>query len=85
MKFLDISLGVSFLHVSANLGRSILEKVLENTPLPKEVVEKLLEVESQIAEPFPNPEPPEKEETPILDFMLEFKDEIFDEYENTLN
>jgi hypothetical protein len=32
-----------------------------------------------------NPKPPEKEETPILDFMLEFKDGLFDEYEDTLN
>jgi len=31
-KFLDIALGGSFLHVSANLGRSILDKNLENTP-----------------------------------------------------
>ena len=55
-----------------------------------------LEKESQIAEPeslpdpsptlaIPNPKPPEKEETPISDFMLEFEDELFDEYENTLN
>jgi hypothetical protein len=32
-----------------------------------------------------DPEPPEKEETPILDFMLEFEDELFDKYGNTLN
>jgi hypothetical protein len=58
--------------------------------------EKLLEEEPQIAEPefllepsqplvIPNPEPPEEEETLILDFMLEFKDELFDEYGNSLN
>jgi hypothetical protein len=29
-----------------------------------------------------DPEPP-KEETPISDFMLEFEDEFFDDYENT--
>ena len=34
---------------------------------------------------IPNPEPPEKVETPILDFMLEFEDELFDEYRNNLN
>ena len=34
---------------------------------------------------IPIPEPPEKEKTPILDFMLEFEDEIFDEYGDTLN
>jgi hypothetical protein len=50
-KFLDIASGGSFLHVSANLGRSILDKVLENMPLPKAVEDKLLEAESQIAEP----------------------------------
>jgi hypothetical protein len=32
--------------MSANLGRSILDKILENTPLPKEVEEKLLDEES---------------------------------------
>jgi hypothetical protein len=93
-KFLDTALGGSFLHVSANLGRSILTRILENTP--EEVEEKLLEEESQIAEPEPlpnpsqtstvlDPEPPEKEETPISDFMLEFEDELFAEYGNTSN
>jgi hypothetical protein len=56
----------------------------------------LLKEESQLAEPeslpepsptsaIPNPKLPEKEETPILDFMLEFEDELFAEYGNTLN
>jgi len=31
----------------------------------------------------PNPEPLEEEGTPILDFMLEFEDELFAEYGNT--
>jgi hypothetical protein len=43
-KHLDTTLGGSFLHVSANLGRSILTKILENAP--KEVEKKPLEVES---------------------------------------
>jgi hypothetical protein len=34
---------------------------------------------------FPNHEPSKKEKTPILDFKPEFEDELFDEYENTLN
>ena len=69
-------------------------KILEN--IPEEVEEKPLEEESQIAEPehLPDPsptsavldpKPPEKEEIPILDFMLEFEDELFDEYRNTSN
>ena len=86
--------GGSFLHVSANAGRCILTKILEN--IPEEVEEKPLEEESQIAEPeslldpsptsaILNPEPPKKEETPISDFMLKFDDELFDEYGNTSN
>ena len=42
-KFLDVASGGSFLDVSANSGRSILNKDLENTPSPEEVEEKLLE------------------------------------------
>ena len=56
-KYLDTASGGSFLHVSANLGRSILDKILENTPytgihdeFPEEVEEKLPKEESQIAE-----------------------------------
>ena len=46
------------LHVSANLRRSILTKILENTP--EEVEKKPLEEESQIVEPesLPDPSPP---------------------------
>jgi len=43
-KHLDAALGGSFLHVSADLGRSILTKILENTP--EEVEKKPLEEES---------------------------------------
>ena len=68
-KHLDAASGGSFLHVSANSGRSILTKILEN--IPEEVEEKPLEEESQIGKPeslldpsptsaIPNPEPPEK-------------------------
>jgi hypothetical protein len=56
----------------------------------------LLEEESQIAKPeslpepsqtsaIPDLEPPKKEKTLISDFILEFEDELFDEYRNTLN
>ena len=40
-KCLDTASGGSFLHVSTNLGRRILTKILVNTP--KEVKKKLLE------------------------------------------
>ena len=43
-EFLDTALGGSLLHVFANSGRSILIKIVENTP--KEFGEKHLEEES---------------------------------------
>jgi hypothetical protein len=93
LKFLNLASGGLFLHVSAKKGRSILDKILEDTPSPEEIEEKPLEEESQIAklEPLPNPSQisaipnPEKEETLISDFMLEFEDERFAKYENTSN
>ena len=56
-KHLDMVSGGSFLHVSANSGRSILTKILENTP--EEVEKKPLEEQFQIAKPesLPNPSP----------------------------
>ena len=73
------------MHVFANTGRSILTKILEDAP--KEVEEKPLEEESQIAESesienpsltsaILDPEAPKKEETPIwilcLNSMMNF-------------
>jgi hypothetical protein len=83
------------LHISAKKAKKNLDKILADKPEePPE--ENSLEKESQIAKPkfLPYPpqtsaipifEPPEKEETPISDFMLDFKDELFVEYENTSN
>jgi hypothetical protein len=93
-KHLDAASGGSFYNVSANSGQSILTKILENTL--EEVEKKPLKEKSQIAElesfsnPSPtsaisNPEPPKKEETLISNFMLEFKNELFDEYGDTSN
>jgi hypothetical protein len=93
IEYLNTTAGGSFMHVSAEQGRCILTKILAGLP---EEREKLLEEESQLAEPeslpepsptlaIPHPEPPKKKKTPILDFMLEFKDEIFAKYENTSN
>jgi hypothetical protein len=94
-KFLNVASRGSFLHLSAPKARKILDQI--RTDKPKEPSEEnSLEEESQIAKPesllnppqpsaIPISEPPEKEETPLLDFMLDFDDELFTEYENTLN
>jgi hypothetical protein len=93
IEYLNTAIGGSFMHVSIKQGRNISTKILQD--LSKER-EKLLEEESHLAEPeslpepsltsaIPDPEPPEKEETLISDFMLEFEDELFDEYGNTSN
>jgi hypothetical protein len=86
IEYLNTATGGSFMHVSVKQGRSISMKILQDLP---EEREKLLEEESQLAEPesLPEPsptsaildvEPPKKEETLISDFMLEFEDELFD-------
>jgi hypothetical protein len=93
-KFLNVALGGSFLHISATKARKILDKILADKP--EEPLKDPLEEESQIAKPesLPNPpqtlaipifEPPEKEETPKSDFMLDFEDELFTKYGNTSN
>jgi hypothetical protein len=81
------------MHITAEQAKYILIKIVDNL---LEEDEKLLEEEPKIAEPkiFPeraqplalailDPEPPKEEETPILDFMFEFKDELFDDYGNS--
>jgi hypothetical protein len=76
-------------------ARKIRDKILADKPKePPE--ENPLEEESQIAEPELLSYPPQtsivpifellkKEKTLILDFILDFEDELFTEYENTLN
>jgi hypothetical protein len=81
------------MHITAEHAKDILMKIIDN--LPKEN-EKLLEEETKIAEPEILPEPsqplalsildpeaPKEEETLISHFMLEFEDELFDDYGNT--
>jgi hypothetical protein len=81
-KFLNVASGGSFLHISTKKARKILDKILVDKP-KEPLEENSLEEESQIAEPellpypsqtsvIPISEPPKKEETPILDFMLEY-------------
>jgi hypothetical protein len=94
-KFLNVASRGSFLHLLAPKARKILDQILADKPKepPKEDP---LEEESQIAEleSLPNPpqpsailisEPPQKEETPLLNFMLDFEDKLFTEYGNTSN
>jgi hypothetical protein len=45
-KHINTAIGGSFLHVSVNLGRSILMKILEDVPEEEEEEEKSLEEES---------------------------------------
>jgi hypothetical protein len=54
IEYLNTAAGGSFMHISAEKGRSILMKILQD--LPKER-EKLLEEESQLAESKSLPEP----------------------------
>jgi hypothetical protein len=76
-------------------ARKILDQILADKP-EEPLEENPLEKESQIAEPesLPNPpqpsaipisETPEKEETLLSDFKLDFEDELFTKYGNTSN
>jgi hypothetical protein len=95
IKHLNSSAGGSFIYIYiiAEHAKDILMKIVDNLP---EENEKLLEEETKIAEPeilpelsqplalaIQDPKPPNEEETLNLDFMLEFEDELFDDYGNT--
>jgi hypothetical protein len=93
IKHLNSSAGGSFMYITAEHTKDILMKIMDNLP---EENEKLLEEETKIAKPeilpepsqplalaILDPEPPKEEKTPISDFMLEFEDELFDDYGNT--
>jgi hypothetical protein len=93
IKHLNSSAGGSFMHITTEHAKDILMKIIDN--LRKEN-EKLLEKETKIAKPkilpepsqslalaIVDPEPPKEEKTLILDFMLEFEDELFNDYGNT--
>ena len=54
IEYLNTAVGGSFMHVSAEKGRSILTKILQDLP---EEREKLLEEESQLAKPESLPKP----------------------------
>jgi hypothetical protein len=93
IKYRNSSAGGSFMHITAEHAKDILMKIIDNLP---EENAKLLEEETKIAKPeilpepsqplalaILDPEPPKEEESPISDFMLEFEDELFDNYGNT--
>jgi hypothetical protein len=80
-KFLNVASRESFLYISATKATKILDKILADKP-EEPLEENPLEEESQIAEPelllyppqisvVPISELPEKEETPISDFVLD--------------
>jgi hypothetical protein len=89
IKHLNSSAGGLFMHITAEYAKDILMKIVDNLP---EDNEKLLEKETKIAKPkilpdpsqhlalpILDPEPPKEEKTLILDLMLEFEDELFDD------
>jgi hypothetical protein len=108
--FPDISLGGSFSHRFVSEGKSILDKILENTPyigvydeIPEEVKLDLEPKEEAHATELELPIDPshnlvaekcpdegtqnqlEDEETSPLELSFEFEEDLFEDYENTLN
>jgi hypothetical protein len=89
IEHLNSSAGGLFMHITAEYAKDTLLKIVDNLP---EDNEKLLEEETKIAKPkilpdpsqhlalaILDPEPPKEEKTLILDLMLEFEDELFDD------
>ena len=95
---LDITSGGSFAHLTATEWREILDKILNRTSFvcvhePSLVEPKVRreEIESQsidsTPEPCPElkPETPEEEDPQPLEFLHNFKEDLFEDYENTSN
>jgi hypothetical protein len=92
-KYLNLAAGGAFMHITAERAKTILMNILNNLP---EEREELLE-ETQIAKPklllessqslaiLEQLTQEEEEETPLSDFMLDFEDDLFTEFGNTLN
>ena len=84
--------GGAFMHINAKYAKTILTNILNDLPEEKE---ELLEEEDLLAknellpdssQTLANLEPElsdEKEITPLSDFMLEYEDNIFDDYGHT--
>jgi len=93
--------GGSFAHKTTAEGAALLDCILENTssiePLPVDnlsSLEEVLLVESTAllltypdssAGPSPEPETRKKEEIQLLEFPLEFEEELFKDFRNTSN
>jgi hypothetical protein len=72
IKHLNSSAGGSFMHITAEHAK---DKIAKPKILP--------EPSQSLALAIVDPEPPKEEKTLILDFMLEFEDELFNDYGNT--
>jgi hypothetical protein len=90
IEFLTLASGGSFLHLSIQEARKLLDKILIDK-LPLEPEQNSIGEESPVAEPkiLPEPSQPladlnsEPLVTPVLDFMLDFEDELYADYRNT--
>jgi hypothetical protein len=82
--------GGSFLHLSSEKARLILDQILASES------DNILEVEPQVAKPNPLPnipstsatpcsEPPKEKEIPFPDFMLDIETDLFTDFGNILN
>ena len=88
-KLLDTTSGGSFLHISAEKARSILDQILSSE------LDYLLEVEPQVAEDKHLPDTPstsanpcleqDKEDIPLPDFMLDIEPDLFSNFGNIFN
>ena len=95
--YLDIASGGSFLHLTSQGGKDVLNKILENTPYTR-IHEEFLEEEAIKAEPSnsilvePSSIPPEpipkslkEEEDPPLEFPFKIEDHLFEDFGNAAN
>jgi hypothetical protein len=89
-QFLNTTSRGSFLHLSSEKARLILDQILASE------YDNILEVEPQVAEPNPLPnipstsatpcsEPPKEKEIPFPDFMLDIETDLFADFGNISN
>jgi hypothetical protein len=85
--FLTVASGGSFLHISSEEARKILDKILadktEEPPVENPLEEESEELEAELMPTIPTSESLKMEVIPLPNFMLDFEDELFAEYGNT--